>query len=79
MATYHQFQSDLQLLCTTDPLSASPSATHTVDLAGSHPAAFSASTQDASLRSQATAAQEPQRSGNCVLSMLQEAHWDAGG
>ncbi len=65
-------------LCDHKLAHCSPSATHTVGFAGSQPASFSASTQEASLRSQGTAAQEPQRSGNCVLSMLlQEGRGDA--
>lgn len=53
------------------PHTHAPSATHTVGFSGSNPAASRASAQEGSLRSAATAAQEPQRSGKRVLSMLQ--------
>lgn len=50
-----------------------PSATQTVGLRGSKPAPSSASVQPGSARSHATAAQKPQRSGNCTLSRLRRA------
>lgn len=52
------------------PCEHAPSATQTVGLSGSKPAASRASTQEGLLRSAGTAAQEPQRRGNRVLSML---------